>query len=68
MFKIIINKLNRAKENISKTEMLEILKTNENVILLDVRSVQEYKEGNLPRKYKYTIIWNTKKSKFRIEK
>lgn len=56
MFKIIINKLNRAKENISKTEMLEILKTNENVILLDVRSVQEYKEGNLPRKYKYTII------------
>ncbi len=56
MFRKIIKKFSRYKENISKTEMLEILKTNENVILLDVRSEQEYTEGNLPRKYKYTII------------
>lgn len=56
MFKKIINKLNRDKENISIQEMLEILRTNDNVILLDVRSHQEYKEGNLPRKYQYTII------------
>lgn len=48
MFKRIIKKLNRNKENISTAEMLEILKTNDNVILLDVRSSQEYREGNLP--------------------
>lgn len=64
MLKKIRKKFNRDKENISKSEMLEILKNNENVILLDVRSLQEYKEGNLPRKHKYTIIWNRAKSKF----
>jgi len=58
----------RDKENISKAEVLEILKTNDNVVLLDVRSNQEYREGNLPRKYKHTIIWNTKKSNNRIKK
>lgn len=63
MFRKIINKLNRNKENISANEMLEILKTNDNVVLLDVRSNQEYKEGNLPRKLEHTIIWNTRKSK-----
>lgn len=67
MFRKIINKFNRTKESISKAEMLEILRTNDNVILLDVRSTQEYKEGNLPRKYKYTIIWNTKESNSRIK-
>lgn len=56
MFRKIIKKFSRYKENISKAEMLEILRTNENVILLDVRSEQEYAEGNLPRKHKYTII------------
>ncbi len=56
MLKKIIRKISRYKENISKKEMLEILKTNDNVVLLDVRSSQEYKEGNLPRKYKYTSI------------
>lgn len=68
MLKKIIRKISRYKENISKKEMLEILKTNDNVVLLDVRSSQEYKEGNLPRKHKYTSIWNTEKSKFRVEK
>ena len=56
MLKKIMKKFSRYKENISKTEMLEILKNNKNVILLDVRSEQEYAEGNLPRKHKYTII------------
>ncbi len=56
MFKKLINKFNRYKENISKEEMLEILRTNENVVLLDVRSEQEYMEGHLPRKYKFAII------------
>lgn len=37
----------RDKENISIKEAEEILKTNENVILLDVRSKQEYQEGHL---------------------
>lgn len=67
MFRKIINKFNRTKESISKAEMLEILKTNDNVILLDVRSTQEYKEGNLPRKYKHAIIRNTKESNGRIK-
>ena len=57
MLKRILKKINdRYKENISKQEMIEILKNNENVILLDVRSVQEYNEGHLPRKCKYTFI------------
>ncbi len=47
MFRKIINKIYRYKEDITVKEMLEILKTNENVTLLDVRSVQEYKEGHL---------------------
>lgn len=68
MLKKFINKFNRCKENISKAEMIEILRTNENVILLDVRSEQEYAEGNLPRKYKYTIIRNSKKCNTKIKK
>ena len=68
MFRKIIKKFSRYKENISKTEMLEILKTNENVILLDVRSEQEYTEGNLPRKHKYTIIWFARKVNIKIKR
>ena len=37
----------RNKENISMKEAIEILKTNQNTILLDVRSNQEYQEGHL---------------------
>lgn len=47
MFRRIIKKIYRHKENISTNEMLEIIKTNDKVTLLDVRSVQEYKEGHL---------------------
>ncbi len=49
MFRKIINKFYRHKENITINEMLEILKTNDNAILIDVRSVQEYSEGHLPQ-------------------
>lgn len=35
--------------NITIGEMTEIMKTNDNVILLDVRSKQEYIEGHLNR-------------------
>lgn len=47
MFKRIINKLYRHKEDIDIKEMMEILKTNDNAILLDVRSIQEYNEGHI---------------------
>ena len=47
MFKKILKKLYRHKEDISVREMLEILKTNSNAILLDVRSKQEYEEGHI---------------------
>lgn len=47
MFRRIISKLYRHKEDITVKEMLEILKTNDNVILLDVRSTQEYQEGHI---------------------
>ena len=33
--------------NISKNEMLQIVRGNTNVVLLDVRSKQEYNEGHL---------------------
>ena len=56
MFKKLIKKIYRHKEDISVKEMLEILKTNDNVILLDVRSTQEYKEGHVTRKRKHIII------------
>ncbi len=47
MFKKIINRLYRHEENITVKEMLEIIKTNDKAILLDVRSTQEYKEGHI---------------------
>ena len=47
MFKRILRKLYRHKENISVNEMFEIIKTNENTVLLDVRSTQEYQEGHI---------------------
>lgn len=46
-----LKKLYRHREDITVKEMLQIVKTNNNVILLDVRSIQEYKEGHLSRKY-----------------
>lgn len=47
MLKSFINRLYRHKEDITVKEMLEIIKTNDNAILLDVRSTQEYKEGHV---------------------
>ena len=47
LFKNIIKKIYRHKENITVEEMLEIIKTNNNVIVLDVRSKQEYNEGHV---------------------
>lgn len=41
-----IKRLYRSKENITKEEVREMLKKNTNVVLLDVRSHQEYEEGH----------------------
>lgn len=47
MFKKILKKLYRYKANISAKEMSEIMRTNDNAVLLDVRSTQEYYEGHI---------------------
>lgn len=45
--KNILKRFYRSKLNITKEEMQEILQNNENAVLLDVRSPQEYEEGHL---------------------
>jgi len=47
MLKNFIKKINRYKEDITVGEMFEFLKTNNNVTILDVRSVEEYKEAHI---------------------
>lgn len=42
-----IKRLYRSKENLTKEEVKEMIKNYSNVILLDVRSHQEYEEGHL---------------------
>lgn len=42
-----LKRLYRSKHNITKEEMLEMLNNYSNVILLDVRSRQEYEESHL---------------------
>lgn len=40
-------KINRQNQNLSLKEIREIIRNNENVILVDVRSKQEFLEGHL---------------------
>lgn len=50
--KNIIGKLKHYRDNredINVSELIDIVKTNPNTILLDVRSPQEFKEGHLNR-------------------
>ena len=42
-----IRKIYRSKEDLTKEELREMLRNYSNVILLDVRSHQEYEEGHL---------------------
>ena len=42
-----LKKLYRSKQNITKEEMMDMISNNSNIILLDVRSYQEYEEGHL---------------------
>lgn len=55
---IILKKIRRCRNNqdIKIEELKDIMNLDEQVILLDVRSPQEYAEGHLNRSYKYTII------------
>jgi len=46
----------RNSEDINMDELNNLIKSNKEIILLDVRSSQEYKEGHLNRSYKYSII------------
>lgn len=57
--KNIFSRLKEYRENeddITMEELNQIIRTNANSILLDVRSPQEYKEGFLNRCNKYTTI------------
>lgn len=42
-----ITRIYRSKENLTKEEVNQMLRNYTNVILLDVRSHQEYEEGHL---------------------
>ena len=46
----------RNSEDINIVELNSLINTNKEVILLDVRSPQEYNEGHLNRSYKYSTI------------
>jgi len=54
--KSIFKKYRYNENNININELKEIMEKQENVLLLDVRSVQEFNEGHLNRSNKYTII------------
>lgn len=43
----LLNSRNRYKENINKNEAYEMLSENDNAVLLDVRSPQEFEEGHM---------------------
>ena len=45
--KSFLKRLYRSKTNLTKEEMQDLLRSNENIILLDVRSPQEFEEGHL---------------------
>lgn len=42
-----MKRLFRSKSNLSQQEMKDMVRNNDNVILLDVRSPQEFEEGHL---------------------
>lgn len=42
-----MKRLFRSKSNLSQQEMKDMVRNNNNVILLDVRSPQEFEEGHL---------------------
>lgn len=47
MLKRIFRKVYRFKNSIYQNEIINIIKNNKDVVLLDVRSSQEYDEGHL---------------------
>lgn len=55
---MILKKIKRYRENndINIQELKNLIRINDEAILLDVRSPQEYNEGHLNRFCEYTII------------
>lgn len=47
MIKKIFKKIYRSKDDITKEELSDMIRLNPNIILLDVRSNQEFAEGHL---------------------
>ena len=47
MQKRMFRKVYRFKDSIYQEEIMKIMRNNKNVILIDVRSEQEYREGHL---------------------
>lgn len=47
MLRNVFKRLYRSKEDITMKEFQELIKANNNIVLLDVRSIQEYNEGHL---------------------
>ena len=52
----MVKKPYRNSEDININEVNNIIKTEAQSVLLDVRSPQEYREGHLNRCNKYTIV------------
>ena len=46
----------RSREDINIVELNNLINKSREIILLDVRSPQEYREGHLSRCYKYSTI------------
>lgn len=46
----------RISEDINVEELNNLIKLNKEIILLDVRSPQEYNEGHLNRSYKHSTV------------
>lgn len=55
---MILEKIKRYRGNndINIQELKNLIRINDEAILLDVRSPQEYNEGHLNRSCEYTII------------
>ncbi len=47
MLRKMLRRVYRSKDSIYQNEIMSIVKNNKNVVLLDVRSKQEYDEGHL---------------------
>ena len=66
--KNILKKYRYNENDININELNKIKRINTDVIILDVRSPQEFNEGHLKRSNKYTIIWIGRVFRLQIER